>query len=88
MAYTRPRSRGEAALSRHRRSHKISASDRSVLRGHESRDPVGTLMPAGVETIDAVERQYAVCGQRDRRLSRSGCYREALRAVPSLGRAS
>ena len=37
MAYTRPRSRGKAALSAHRRSHRISESDRGVLRSITAR---------------------------------------------------
>jgi hypothetical protein len=79
MAYTRPRSRGEAALSRHRRSHKISPADRGAVRVvHNGRDCVGT--------IDAVERPYVVFDQGDQRVgSCGGC--EVLRAVPSRGRA-
>jgi hypothetical protein len=88
MSYTRPRSRGEAAPSCRRRSLKISASDRSVLHAHESRDRVGNLVPSGVETIDAVGWQYVVFGQRDRRVRRSGGYPEALRTVSSRRRAS
>jgi hypothetical protein len=86
MTYTRPHSRGEAAHSRC--SYKISASNRSVPRAHETRGRVGSVAPVGVETIDALERPYLVFDQHDRRIRRSGCYREALRAVPSLGRAS
>jgi hypothetical protein len=81
MAYTPLRSRGEAALSHHRRSHKISATDRGVLRVQERRTCVGTLVPVGT---DAVERPYAIFDQRDPRVRR---YREALRAIPTGGSA-
>jgi hypothetical protein len=77
----------EAAHSRRRCSYKISASNRSVLRAHETRDRVGSVVPVGVETIDAVERPYAIFDQRDRRIRRAAGFREALRAVSGRGRA-
>jgi hypothetical protein len=87
MVYTRPRSRGEAVLSRHR-FHKISPADRGAVRVHDGRDCVGTIVPVGGGAVDAVERPYAVFDQRDRRLGRFGGYRETLRAGQSRGRAS
>ena len=87
MAYTRPRSRGEAALSRRRRSHKFSATDRGVLRVHDGRECVGTIVPVGVDMVEAVERPCVAFDHHDRRVGRYGGYREALRAGPR-GRAS
>jgi hypothetical protein len=81
-----PRSRGEAALSRHRRSHKICPTDRGAFRVHDG--CVGTIVPIGVDTVGGVERPCAVFHQRDGRVRGSGSYREALRAGPSRGRAS
>jgi hypothetical protein len=86
MVYTRPRSRGEAALPRHR-SHKISPADRGAVRVHDGRDCVGTIVPVDVGTIEAVERPYVFFDQGDQRVGSYGCNREVLRAVPSRGRA-
>jgi hypothetical protein len=86
MAYTRPRSRGEAALSRYR-SHKISPADRGAVRVHDGRDCVITIVSVGVGTIEAVARSYVVFDQGDQRVGSYGGYREVLRAVPSRGRA-
>jgi hypothetical protein len=58
------------------------------VRVHDGRDCVGTIVPVRVDTIDTVERPYVVFDQRDRSVRGSGGYREALRAVPSRGRAS
>lgn len=88
MDYTRPRSRGEAALSRHHRSQKISATDRGIPRVPDGRECVVTVVPVGVNTIDAVEQPYVVFDQRDRRIGNSGGHRETLRAVSSQERAS
>ena len=84
MVYTRSRSRGEQALSRHCRSHKISPADRGAVRVHDGH---GTIVPVGVGTIDAVERQYVVIDQGDQRVGSYGGYGEVLRTVPSRGRA-
>jgi hypothetical protein len=114
MVDTRPRSRGEAALSRHR-SHKISPADRGAVRVDDGRDCVGTIVPVGVGTIDGRPyvdfdqgvgtidgrpyvdfdqgvgtidgRPYVDFDQGDQRVGSYGGYREALRAVPSRGRA-
>ena len=83
----RPRSRGEAALSRRRPSHKISPTDRGALRVHDDRECVGTIVPPGVDAVGAVERPYATFDQPDRRVGNSGCHRKALRGVPSRGHA-
>jgi len=81
----RPHNRGEAALSRHR-SHKISPADRGAVRVHDGRDCVGTIVPVGGGTVDAIEQPYVIF--HDRRVGGFGGYREALRAGPSRGRAS
>jgi hypothetical protein len=81
-----PRSRGGAALSRHRRSRKICRTDRGAFRVHHG--CVGTIVPVGVDTFGGVERPYVAFDHVDRRLGRFGCYREALRAAASRGRAS
>ncbi len=88
MAYTRPRVRGEAALSRDRRSHKIFPTERGALRVHDGREFAGTIVPIGVDTVDAVEWPYEVFDQRDRPVGMFGDYREALRAGPIRERAS
>ena len=88
MAYTRPRSRREAALSRHRRSDKTSLNRRSALRVHDDSVRIGTTLPVGVDTIDAVEGACMIFDERDRPGDRSGGYREVLRAGPSRRRAS
>jgi hypothetical protein len=43
-------------------------------------------MPVGVETIDAVERQYVVFKKRDWRVGGFGDCLEVLRAVSGRGR--
>jgi hypothetical protein len=88
MAYTRPRSRGEAALSRRRRSHKVSPTDRGALRVHDDRECVGTIVPVAVDTVGPVERPNVVFDHRDRRVRASAGVREAGRAVSGKGRAS
>lgn len=87
MTYTRPRSPGEAALSRHRRSHKISATDRGVFPVYDGRERVGTVVPVRVETIDAAGRRHFL-DQCNGRVPRCGGCREALRALSRLERAS
>jgi|SRR6185503_19018369 hypothetical protein len=88
MAYTRPRARGEAALSRRPHSHRIASTDRSALPVHCGQEWVGTNVLVGVNIVEAVKRSCAIFDQRDRRVGRfDGCL-EALRAVPSRGRAS
>jgi hypothetical protein len=87
MAYTRPRSGGEAEPSRYRCSHKISASDFGVLGADEDHDRIGTVPPVRLETIDATERRHFL-DQRDGRFRRSGRRLVALRALPRLERAS
>ena len=79
MAYTRPRSHGEAALSRRRPSHKISPIDRAVPR-----EWLPTIAPFGVDTVAAVE----VFDDRDRRVRGFGGYGGALRATSTGGRVS
>jgi len=80
-----PRSRVEAVLSRHR-FRKICRTDRGAFRVHHG--CVGTIVPVGVDTFGGVERPYVAFDHVDRRLGRFGCYREALRAAASRGRAS
>jgi hypothetical protein len=87
MVYTRPHSRREAALSRARRSHKFSATDRGVLGVHDGRECVGTIVLVGFDMVEAVERPFGAFDQDDRRVSKFGSYRGALRAGPR-GRAS
>jgi hypothetical protein len=83
MGYTRPRGRGEAAFSRQRRSHKISPIERGVLRLHNGRENVDTIMPV-VDRVEAVERPGAAFDQHDRRVGRFG---EQLRTAPRSGSA-
>jgi 5-formyltetrahydrofolate cyclo-ligase len=87
MTYTRPRIRGEAALLRHRRSHRISLTDRRALRVNDGQECLGTIVPVAVYTVGPVERPCLVFDQHGRRVGRSGGYREALRAGPRRGRA-
>jgi hypothetical protein len=83
MAYTRPRSRGETALSRRRPSHKIFPIDRAVLR-----EWLPTIVPFGVDTVAAVERLYEVFDDRDQRVRGFGGYGGVLRAISTGGRVS
>lgn len=88
MAYTRPRSRREAALSRARRFDKTSLNCRSALRVHDDSVCIGTTLPVGVDTIDAVEGACVVFDERARPGDSSGGHREVLRVGPSRRRAS
>jgi hypothetical protein len=87
MGYTRPRSRGKAAFSRQRRSHKISPIERGVLRVHNGLENVDTTVPV-VDMVEAVERLYVPFDHFNRRVGRFDGYREALRAGPSRERTS
>lgn len=69
---------GHFAISHRRRSHRISVTDRGVLR-----ECVGTIVPVGVNTIDAVEQPYMVFDQPGWYVGSSGGHREALRTGSS-----
>jgi hypothetical protein len=87
MSYTRPRSRGEAALSRKRCSHRISSTDRPAFRVNDGRDCPRTIVLVAIDTVGPVERPCAIFDQRDRRVRGAAGFREALRAVSGRGRA-
>jgi hypothetical protein len=81
MQHIRPRATPAQARKRaRRRTQKISPT---ALRIYDGR--VATIVPVGVETVQS---RYVVFDQRDRRVGRFRSYHEALRAVPSRGRAS
>jgi hypothetical protein len=81
MAYTRPCGRAEVALSRHRRTQKISPTTLWVCDG---RQRVATIVLVGVDTV---EPRYVVLRQHDRRVGTFRSFHKALRAVLSRGRA-
>jgi hypothetical protein len=76
MTYTRPRSRGEAALSRNRRSHRISSTDRPGFRVNDGPKCLRTIVPVAIDAVGPVERPCAIFDRR-----------EAPRAVSGRGRA-
>jgi hypothetical protein len=69
---------GHFAISHLRRSHRISVIDRGVLW-----ECAGTIVPVGVNTIDAVDQPYGVFDQPDWYVGSSGGHHEALRTGSS-----
>jgi hypothetical protein len=81
MAYTSPLSRGEAALPRPRRSHKIFASGPGVPLAHDRRHRAG-VVAVSVEKIEVSERRHFL-DQRETHVRKSGRCSEMLSAASS-----